>query len=773
MLRTSSPRTFALLSASLLSLALASCGSSGSSGSGGVSGLNAPAQMSVVAPDSGTPFVLPSDVDIITPYGSTFGANSDYVQDTARVWVYDSSMEALGTVNSILCQVGRTAYSEMVNEGVYEAQVDVEACEKANGNGDDDTGQGSGGAASFSVFTAETTRLSNAAAQQTYFWVPGENPGEYIYADLSLTEGASSTNPFGQFSMSFASAANFADLATNPAFFGFLGTLDAASGMIGFQFYESSGDITMAQAPNQRASRTQVVVEMTPDRTTGSAKISSQRRENNGGGDTGIQTEEFKVVFNPTHLKRQEGVNPVATLSRTMFNNRVFRYGLYHNEGPDIGKRVALNSGFGFRTMGGEFGYIGYWGMWTPDGVTVADGDTIFRNTYDGSVEPAFTVVTAPGRLIKNTRQQLDLTEISGRRFDWWDGSDQYRIGYDTGIWYRYQIWNAMNDEFDDIMTPTAIDLNATGGFLGMWSPEFNGPVNFVDGNSYITFFEQEFVNGSSDLLLGASGGYVQLFGLANCLDAAINQTDLDNGDVFLTDAPSVGSAHVYRFGEDDLTLYYDVNGDLSSLGVVGPDPAITSTTGPFDWGMRSGPLVTSTAGLTNVEDIWDVTEYYVYETGFQDYNKLVSVKDANDAFVNFDRPIQFLYTHATANDRNGDATYDGRAYVLSYFGDGDLGGLPNEGVDLDGDMSDDRYYPVFGLSDGVTVGPSTGTEYVVKALEIERTLSDDPGAAPGLDITTADALVLPDDTLYTTPSNEEKPTIQGAPRVIDGEVVE
>ncbi len=63
------------------------------------------------------------------------------------------------------------------------------------------------------------------------------------------------------------------------------------------------------------------------------------------------------------------------------------------------------------------------------------------------------------------------------------------------------------------------------------------------------------------------------------------------------------------------------------------------------------------------------------------------------------------------------------------------------------------------------------GTEFVVKAIEMEQTLADDSGQCSGLDASTAGTLVLPDASGYTPPDIGPPPTIDAPPRVIEGVV--
>src|SRR5689334_24945620 len=77
-------------------LLVCACSGGGSSG-GAVVGLSLPDQMSVVtAQGSG----------VVSHVGVPgFPSDSDYATDEQHAWVYDPSMDTLGTVNQILCMV--------------------------------------------------------------------------------------------------------------------------------------------------------------------------------------------------------------------------------------------------------------------------------------------------------------------------------------------------------------------------------------------------------------------------------------------------------------------------------------------------------------------------------------------------------------------------------------------------------------------------------------------------------------------------------------------
>ncbi len=758
-----------------------SCSGGGSGTTGAVQGLTAPGTVSVVSADtSELDTGATASGNTVTPGSSPYPIDSDYNTDEARVYVYDPSMEPLTIINSILSDTSKTAYDQMVNYGPYNAQITpTEDKGAAKGTQSTDTGQSSGAQGdNFEIFVVDSQRATNSSPQTVYFWVPESHeehggPSEEftIHAKMSISEGSSATDPFGQFSLTFAGAANAAGLS-DPNMWGVLATTEVAGDDIGFTFFEKEGDLTLPHSPGDRSNQVQINVTMSSDQETGAAKIIQQFRGNHGMGDSGLQEESWQVAFNSTHFKRQKDEGDVVTLSREDFKTMVWRYNLYHAEGANIGQRVDLNSGFGFRVGEEGHGWVGYHGIWTPDEITLENGDTIVEETYSDEQGDEFTVVLAPGKLMKHTKNEMDLVDIGTNTFQWWDwnAQTQYMVDYYTGSFWKVATFNEETHEWDTMGVPEQIDVAALGGWLHMWSDSLGGSVSYIDGTDYITYYEQEFINGSSTLFEGDEDGRVALYGYIDCLKANLTGTNVESGEIFLANSEDVEDPHVYRFDADDLTLYYDSAGDDSNPQVVGLLEGEAPTSGPNMWGMHSGPMVLDTAGVTNPWDLWDADVFYTYETGHNEWNQYGAVKDSAGDFVEFDPPLQFLYTHTTAADRNGDATYDGSSYFLNYGGNGDLWGIPWEGADLKGEGEFDRWYPIFCIADGTLMGPS-GTEYVLRAIEMEQSLQEDPGAAPELDITAADDLVLPDESVYSTPVMGDKPVIDDPPAVIDGEV--
>ncbi len=757
-----------ILPLSLLALNLAGCGGSGTT-SGGIEALSLADSMSVVTTNSGGSSASVAPESQADP--ATFPSTSDYKTDVAQSHVYDPSMDPLQTVNMILCLLKQTAYSGLLNQGLYKAQIDELSC-NSGGDGDSSSGTGhsSGAEQSFSVWVIDSSRASRTGAQELEFWIPGGSQDGEIRVHVSVTKGVSDENPFGVFDLNYH---QFESDNSTTRGFGNLHTLDAAAGFAGFSFYQEEGDVDSAQMPNEEARRIQANVLMSADQTTGTARIVSIRRENHGSGDSGQQIAEYRLAFDETHVARETVGVGTACLSRTSFDTKTWRYNLYDAE---TGDRVELQSGFGFQTQSGKYGWAGYYGLWLPQGETLADGATVTRNTYGQSTPQSYTVLKARGKLYQNTRHMLALTALAGESFEWWHqgaGPGQpvvrNQVQYQSPNWVVVGTWNDSNSDWDVVEPPTAIDTAAVG-VLGMWSSSLGGSCSFVDGASFITYYERELV-GPTHALFGSATN-VDLYGFHNCLRPGITSSEATAGDIYFPNSYDVNSPVVYTIHGGDMTFTTDV---MSTPVEVGLGDAQEPSGGPYTWGMNSGAMVTAAdwAGLKDTSGVYTLDTFYTYETGANPWNQLAILFDASENPVVFDKPIQFSYTHHTADDANGSATFDNRTFLLNYNGPGELGGIPYQGVDLNADNEPDRWYPKFSVVDATLCGP-TGTEYVMRAIESELNLGDDTGNCGTLtsQLAGAASLTLPTSADWVDPALGPMPTVIAPPRAIKGEIV-
>src|SRR6185436_5582336 len=174
-----------------------------------------------------------------------------------------------------------------------------------------------------------------------------------------------------------------------------------------------------------------------------------------------------------------------------------------------------------------------------------------------------------------------------GQTFQWWyfdptNGPASYVVEYDvlTTEWQKIGTQQPGSPTVDPIEPPQVIDTAALG-FLNMWSQSLGGPTSFVDGDAFVTYYAQQFVDGSDPVF---AGGDLDLFGLVQCLRPDITGAEAEGGDVFLAEAPDVASAYSFVFSREDLTLYLDGGSGLERVGLA---PGEAPHSGPFTWGMR------------------------------------------------------------------------------------------------------------------------------------------------------------------------------------------
>jgi hypothetical protein len=749
---------YKLFSLILLSSLLGSCLGSESDPGGEVAGLS-----------------LPDGMDLVTVAGDTngsavaaatnlnFSSQSDFRTDPARVRVWDEAVEPLEIINSILKSLGQTCAPKLVNQGPYIALVEMEDEGESSGG----TGQSSGGdSVEYEAWIVDSTRSSNNSPANVQVWIEGEEEfgqGQVmqstIYAHSEITAEPGAEDPFGQFSLDFAMVNQANDRIFQR---GTLATTETTNGLAGFTF--------QVDAPTQYGGDTQINVLTTPDRTTGRARI---RTTDWGTGDTF----QYLVAFNQNYFARQRG-SQVELFDRDRFRKNVWSYNLYwaaDGNGHTAGQRVELESGFPFtyRSNGNTmYGHVGYWGIWSPEPGLPVSGATIQRETDDGIVE--YSVRRAPGRLIHVQRIDLGLAELDGESLEWWDWNTgtQYLVSYThdeldgIGDFHKTATWNQMTSSWEDLGAPELIVINA-GEWYGFWSRTLGGNVQYVGGELSAKIFTQTFVSGDDSIFNGAES--LTLYGVTQCLKAGMFAAEVEAGDVYLPEV-AFDAAYEFSFERSTRTLRY--GGPRVGL-LSGEVPA----SGPFVWGMRTGPLTTEdpdTLGLVNSWDIWNLADYYVYETGANEWNQYALVLDEAGDAVQFDAPLQFLYTHETANDANADPAFDGLATMLDYGGPGMLWGIPHEEVDLDGDLQPDRWLPLFSLADGTILGPNG--EYVAKAIDSELNMLESaspmPSALQAL-LNQAAGMILPNLSSWTNPVTATIPSDLGEPRVVGGVLVE
>lgn len=700
-------------------------------------------------------------------------AGTDYSTDTTKSYVWNEALQPIELVNSILCFTAQFNVTEFANAGPYLVLADEAACFDSSNDGSTGQSSGAANAPAFLKAVANVTRASEFEPLIVNVWIPemeGGDGSQAIKFRAVISEGASESNPFGQFTFNFDFYDNFINLTQLGG--GEVITLDSQPGSIGFTLYESSQQ--GASSYTQSAS-----VVMASDRSTGVALTSSD------------QSGAYALAFNSSNVLLQNasgfnslpyrsGSNAGTCLSRTDFDSFVHRYDLYN---ASTGARISVNSGFPILYSSANngnydsYGYVGYWGLWTDVEGAVTNGETVVRN--DGGAQTQYTYVTAPGRLIKNEVKTLGLSEARGIQFSYWDNSvfsddsfDQWVVNYLTaaqdgvgtdGFYQTGKLSWGENGPSVTAVTPSQISL-ATNESLYMYSEQLGGEVKYLGGKTSLTYYEQSFVNGSEtatgELL---ESGSVTLACYDNCPIGTLDLTDL--GQWSGAGSPFESTSGPYNFtfgvsGGNALTLVSSNSAEPVRFSASLTQTDINAT--PHSWGIRSGPMVTSDVVISNPYDIYDptvVTEFYVWETGIQPWNQLSAVRNASGDIVSFDRPIQLAYTHTNANDRSGSAgSYAGQTFLFNYGGNGDFWGIPYA-------QTGGKYKPQFSLSDGVLMGSSN--QYVIKARETEQTMQSATGQCTNL--TLSDPSVPVPTGVSGSANIGDMPIVEGDPSVIAG----
>ena len=773
------------------------CTGGGGGSSGDVDGLVTPSNMNIISAQSGGAEVAGLKTNFgaaAKAFAANFnGAGTDYTTDRQNAYVWDESMEALEMVNEILCYMSQTGATEMVNQGAYTAMINGDKCRQGeNQSSAGSSGQSSGGQSTeYELWTVDSTREDNTAPQYVNIWVPEEGgegeegdvmEAQTILVQMRIDEGVSDDKPFGDFTMNFKGVVEIQG-SEQTTMHGMLRTVDNADGDLQFEFINLGGGAINANLDDFSFTEATSVIMGDADGSSGRALAYRAFDEQAFNASS-----TFAINFDSSHVLRgkddddDEIIDASQCLSRTEFDSQVWRYNVYHKadgsyNGSTVtaGERVALNSGFPFK-YNGRHGHMSYWGMWYDGSTAIPDGATIQKFDYATDESTPMTVNIAPGKLIRREANTETLTSLQGDEFMFWGehsslGFGEYVVtvnGSNAFVITESFQWGEsgpeMTDVVDDDITPSSDGQN-----LWLWSDALGGNIVYVhdtgvaSGDREVTFYGESFVSPDDDTV---SGGNLTLYCYDRCLIGGLSQGDVDaaeagNGVDDLYYASGAQRVYTAEVSGGKLLLRDSTNSELVSADGLDLDAL------GHEWGINTGDMSTTALG-GNWWEIYNQEVSYRWETGSQDWNKMITVEDANGDFASFDRPISMSYTHSTTNDRNADASYNGKKLLLQYGGNGDLWGFP---WSEDGE----RWFTAVTLKDGVTLSDGTN-DFVVKAIEMEQTMQEDPGACTDLDIDSlfSDAeLELPtaDDIGTVSFDLSDKPTVTDSPAVIEGEV--
>lgn len=730
-----------------------------------------------------------------------FPADSDFNNDQTKVYVNERSAETFEIVNEILCMIGQTKYDEMVNKGTYKAQVDKNQCSNDNDDpssaGESSQNQSSGSTMpKYEMWTVNSTRADDSSPQVVKVWIHespdddmGKEPAKMIYAKAVITEGVSDTNPYGIFTMNFR---------MHPELNGVVSSSPMGKGLLKTELNPNMDKVLLKFA-NKMDMKTPEGDEM---HFIEKATLDRSADGSTGGGSAynyevnpfmpEPREDSFNFAFNETKFLRVNDLGEPMCLDRSDFDETAWRYGLYDSNGA----RVNRNSGFSImKQVDGKdyYGWIGYYGIWFPKEVTLANGDQVYKMDFgpEGGTGEPYNVLISNGKLKKHVRKEMTLGEVKNVPMDYWDMNEQmsYRVKWDGFNFIKYEYMdnsggNSLWKKLDPEVTYDISNLNFD--MLNFWSQSLGGNVQIkldciasggeppapptfscsADDTMPVIFYAESIVFPSDTVPLTFAC-------FTNCPDV----TKINNGEQWPYDntyeqpQPVVPTEAQY--------IPYDFDSSLMMLTYNGTPVLATSDT--YQWGVMSGPLFEPTADNLNLLTCdWDPTqtcgwmsnttlpEYYTWETGPNEWNKFTALVNPMDGSVlKFDPPLQVSYVH-TWDD------FSTSTFNLEYSGFGNLWGIPGKCIDWDSGTETEcgpetRWIPQFSIAAGSeTTDVSDGiTKHYVKPLEMEQRMKQlDNSFCADLSTTTYS---LPSISEWVDPDIGSEPIVDGPPAVIGG----
>jgi len=748
-------------------------------------------------------------------------AGSAYFTDPQQSQVQDATSQSIGQVNMITCVVSSMRPDALVNQGPYNALIDQNVCNAAKSGPASGSSAGATQAPNYMTAVVNSTRASNSDPMIASAWISINQQGTpvTVYAHITATEAPSASNPYGAFRLDYCgkSAASTSCLMN--------GYMQAGNGQL--SYYETD------QGGGGGGNQTTALALSSIGTSSGSGSINVAQSQNGQS-----QTQSFDFAYDASYFYRADGSSGAECFSRdasdpaTLFS--VGQYGLYD---ATSGNELELNSGFPIQyTVSGQNyqGYVGYYGLSTQPGAPAPATDTTVKKVdyQNGAATTAsYTLVTNGGVLTRFTRESTTLKLIDQIQLQVFINDPTGSGLADQNTTYLMN-WDEASQQFvatgemqcaangcqtgplSNSSTPIAISPSfwSVSGLQG-WSPSLGGGNVFIALNNpgqpldatVVTYYQQDLVYPDDAGLPSA------LYCVSNCPTAATLQAFLGQSGNSVTSPFVTATFNAWQPTTTPVAYALSgnvlVGGDGSSTPVIDSNAAAYQSQPQFGNGVMSGHLVANLADAqcgtdpnTSAPQYCDWTimssaaVYYQWQTGPNSWNRFTAVKDASNAFVHFDPPMQVTFNvpaNTTGSVPYGN--YAGTTMILQYGGFGNLWGIPgtcvssvtNQPLACNDPSGNALYVSAFQIPFDATQGLVTAsangvkTPYLVKWLDRQILLAQKPASTcTGAGLTTSPA-TLPGASGLEDPSdpsssvyNGVQPTVSSAPRVIQGEVM-
>jgi hypothetical protein len=468
-------------------------------------------RMSMVASDQVSDAMLKwQPVDI-----SSFPENSDYKLDMTQTWINENTLDVLQQVNEILCQINQAGYDrpEVINQGPYLAQIDVNQCQAEYFQDDKATGDLGVASAQYNVpeyefWTVESLVSNNPEAPQVVrFWitVEGEScdandleclsePTVELKAKMVIYEGKSETYPDGIFTLHFQAVPETQSALTpNIMNQGSLQVYKNTDDDIMVSFMHAFSFVGMTESFQQK-----VVMRRDLETGVGQATLMQAYPKWDGKSITKA-TEQMSLAYNSRYLL-EASADENLCFDRDNQKTNAHRYGLYNNQG----ERISLQTGMALvhdqtdsYTDPKIFwrGWAGHWGLhFEPrvDGtdLQLTNGMTVKAFDHETrTVKPeSYTVDITPGKLIKYTKDSIDMDDLKHLDLKYWScaGGDckNSKVIWNGSALKVRSIENQSGSDWgwNDLTTPTAFDFSSLESQSLHFHSEVNGAEIYIEG---------------------------------------------------------------------------------------------------------------------------------------------------------------------------------------------------------------------------------------------------------------------------------------------------
>ena len=705
----------------------------------------------------------------------------------------------------------------MVNSGNYIALIDSKVCSPNDGGG---RGGSSNSGSNYEPAVVNSARTDSTSPMNVKVWIDQPQQSSNIKAYLSATQAPATGDPYGRFRM------DYVESGTSRSGKGFI-----SSTANGLAFYQdgsgSGGGGTYAETLQLQLNAA--------NNTAGSGSLRYVQTFNSNP----YQSASFDFAYNSAYFLRTGagGTNPQC-FSRDPLQaaESVWSYGLYDSS---TGDRINRASGFPIlytdqTTQTKMNGYVGYWGLWTP--TTVDTTKPVSKVNYSGgaSAQADYTLLQTGGKLTKYTKVSKQLDDLDKIKFMFWPQvtvasvvTAGNGIGYEvsgdktaatgtggfvvTGEQDPTNNYSIKTYIAPITMTIANMQTAAPWGLYG-WSQMLGGDfainqtaISALSHTTVVVTHIQDIVYPKGINGFPSATFSTGLVCILNCPTSADITLSNANG-ALATVLPYASSTTGWNFGTGRAPYTYTLDStsgnlkDALNAQVTSTASSSSATTGNYgnnNWGIQSGRLavkadldaaVSVRGGVANTylpQDYDQLTTYYIWETGGNNWNQLAVLNDLSGNPVPFDAPLNVSFTVPANTDLVNKlpyGTFAGANVTLQYGGFGDLWGIPSTCIDITSNAKcnfgvggtspqNQRWTPQFSIPAGSSV-TAAGTSYLVKALDKEVRLANVPigncstltvGASSTLpavaDWQDPTSLVGPAPTFTTVP----------APRVIQG----